>query len=66
MKHTVITTDGHVVALEKITCYDRIGFPVPVECNLCQFKKDLDLWIELFNKIWPNDEPFDKIIGYVK
>lgn len=61
MKHTAITTDGITVALEKITIYDLVGYPVPIDCTHKQFLKDSDLWIELFNKIWPTED--DKIVG---
>lgn len=66
MKHTAITSDGLTVALEKITQYDMVGFPVPIDCTHKQFKKDKALWIELFDKTWPKEgEDKNKIIGYM-
>ncbi len=61
MKHTAITTDGITVALEKITQYDLVGYPVQIPCTHKQFKKESALWIELFDKTWPSET--NTIIG---
>ena len=61
MKHTAITTDGITVALERITVYDLVGYPVPIACTHKQFKKESALWIELFDKTWPHE--VDQVVG---
>ncbi len=63
MKHTAITTDGQVIALEQITQYDMVGHPIPIDCTLKQFKKDQALWLEIFNKTWPSETDYAVPVG---
>lgn len=59
MKHIAQTTDGIIIALEPITPYDMVGYPILIDTNHKQFKLDKALWIELFDKTWPTDKHKD-------
>ena len=53
MKRCVLTTNGDILTLDHMCCGDPMASPIHVNCTTTQFRKELKLWLELFDHIWP-------------
>ena len=62
MKRCVITIVGNCIALDHIEFGDPLLTPIRVECTTKQFRKELLLWLQLFDYIWPTYQS-NTIIG---